>query len=284
MWQATLPILCLASTSALRVRTPVIPGFRGTGRLFLDTADSAEWEALLPLGIWHGVTTNPTLLEAAGVECTIESCRGLARRAFELSAGEVMMQTWGSTVDEMVHTGLQLSAVDPANVVVKVPVTECGTTAAAKLVNQGVRVCLTACYARHQAIVAAGVGAEYLAPYLGRMTDAGKDGLQECLQMQDIVDGMGSGTRILVASLRDVDLLSSLTEKGIGTLTFSPAVARQLFDVPLTTAAATAFEEAAKRGGSGVQTAALTVSERAALTVYTRPRGGMKGQWIPTRP
>ena len=33
-------------------------------RYFLDTADEAEWSELLPLGIFHGVTTNPTLLEA----------------------------------------------------------------------------------------------------------------------------------------------------------------------------------------------------------------------------
>jgi len=35
------------------------------------------------------------------------------------------------------------------------------------------------------------------------MTDAGKDGMSECKRMQAIADGLGSLTRILVASIRD---------------------------------------------------------------------------------
>ena len=84
----------------------------------------------------------------------------------------------------MVETGLRLASIEPARVTVKVPVTAAGTAAAAELVQRGVRVCLTACYGREQALVAASVGAEYLAPYLGRMDDAGKDGMEECRAMQ----------------------------------------------------------------------------------------------------
>ena len=62
----------------------------------------------------------------------------------------------------MVETGLRLASIEPARVTVKVPVTAAGTAAAAELVQRGVRVCLTACYGREQALVAASVGAEYL--------------------------------------------------------------------------------------------------------------------------
>ena len=93
-------------------------------------------------------------------------------------------QAWGATTEAMVETGLRLASIEPARVTVKVPVTAAGTAAAAELVQRGVRVCLTACYGREQALVAASVGAEYLAPYLGRMDDAGKDGMEECRAMQ----------------------------------------------------------------------------------------------------
>ena len=83
-----------------------------------------------------------------------------------------------------------------------------------------------------------------------RMTDNGKDGFAECTRMQSIVDGLGSDTRILVASLRDADTLTDLALEGCDTYTFSPAVARELFDEPLTDAAAGDFEEAAKRGSN----------------------------------
>ena len=82
-----------------------------------------------------------------------------------------------------------------------------------------------------------------------RMTDNGKDGFVECRRMQNIVDGLGSDTRILVASLRDAETLADLAVDGLDTFTFSPAVARMLFEEPLTDVAAAEFEEAASRGG-----------------------------------
>ncbi len=224
---------------------------RGTNRLFLDTAVEAEWEELIPTGIFHGITTNPTLLERANHKCTIPDIQALATRALNLvGCDEFMCQAWGSTASEMYEVGMSLSEIDRKRVVIKVPVTMEGTKAARKLIDSGVRVCLTACYSSNQAIVAAGLGAEYLAPYLGRMTDGGKDGFTECQTMQLIANGMGSSTRILVASIRDVQSMADLMSNGMDTFTFNPDVARELFSESLTDAAAIDFEAAAKRGGA----------------------------------
>lgn len=227
--------------------------FRGSNRLFLDTAIVSEWKALMPLGIFHGITTNPTLLERADHDCTLTSVQSLILEALStIGCEEFMCQAWGSDAEEMYQIGMKLSEVDRKRVVVKVPVTLEGTKAASKLINSGVRVCLTACYSSDQAIIAAGLGAEYLAPYLGRMNDAGKDGIEECKRMQDIVDGMGSSTRIIVASIRDVKSMGDLMCHGMDTFTFSPDVARCLFREQLTIDAANDFEAAAKRGGGGM--------------------------------
>lgn len=163
---------------------------------------------------------------------------------------EFMCQTWGTTPDEMYDNGMAISMYDRERIVIKVPVTTDGAKAASMLARDGVRICLTACYDSRQALIASSVGAEYIAPYLGRMTDAGKDGLEECKKMQDIADGLGSDTRILVASIRDVETISDLAIEGLDTYTFAPAVARMMFDVPLTVTAAGEFEEAAARGRS----------------------------------
>jgi transaldolase len=160
---------------------------------------------------------------------------------------EFMCQSWGQSVDELYHRGMAVSSIDRQRVVIKVPVDKKGTMAATALIASGVRVCLTACYDSKQALVAASCGAEYLAPYLGRMTDAGKDGLEECARMQRIVDGLGSDTRILVASIRNVQSMTELAQTGLDTFTFSPDVARMLFDEPLTRKAAVDFEQAAFR-------------------------------------
>ena len=79
------------------------------------------------------------------------------------------------------------------------------------------------------------------------MTDSGKDGMDECRRMQDIVNGAGSSTRILVASIRDVKSMGDLMSHGMDTFTFNPEIARDLFSEKLTSAAAADFEAAAKR-------------------------------------
>jgi len=224
-----------------------VPSKRGNCRFFLDTASPKEWNELLPLGIFHGVTTNPVLLERANQPCTIPHLHQLASQVL-LETNEFMAQTWGSNSQELYENGMALSLPDRDRIVVTVPVTSVGTAAASMLIRSGVRVCLTACYASHQALVASGVGAEYLAPDLGRMADAGKDGMAECAQMNRIGKGLKSDTRILVASIRDVKSFEHLAAQGLDTFTFSPEICRSLFVEKLTDDAAVDFEDAARRG------------------------------------
>ena len=79
-----------------------------------------------------------------------------------------MIQTWGSTPAEMYDNGMSLSALDRNRIVIKVPVTMKGAEVARRLMESGVRVCLTAGYDSKQALIAASLGVEYIAPYLGR--------------------------------------------------------------------------------------------------------------------
>lgn len=226
-----------------------IPPLRGSNRFFLDTADAEEWKELLPLGLFRGITTNPSILENCKVPCTVSSVNRLAENALDVTE-EFMCQAWGTNAEEMYQRGMELSAPDREKIVVKCPVTPEGTKAASRLISKGVRLCLTACYDRKQSLIASTIGAEYLAPYLGRMGDNGKDGVEECLAMEQIARGLGSETRILVASIRDVQDMAYLSSQGMDTFTFSAAVCRAIFDEPLTMKAAKDFEGAAQRGGS----------------------------------
>ena len=245
LWITTTICCCVLP---LPPTTGFSPELRGGGRLFLDTADTGEWDELLPTGIFHGVTTNPTLLERAGQPCTIDNLHKMSSKALQMT-DEFMCQAWGPTAQDMFDCGMALSQPARDRIVIKVPVTKEGVTAASLLIRAGVRVCLTACYHHKQAIVAASVGAEYLAPYLGRMSDAGMDGGDECAKMQEIADGMDSDLRILVASIRDVESMTDLAQEGMETFTFAPGIARELFQEPLTAKAAAAFEEAASNNG-----------------------------------
>ncbi|MBM5820645.1 MAG: transaldolase, partial [Cyanobacteria bacterium K_DeepCast_150m_m2_101] len=112
----------------------------------------------------------------------------------------------------------------------------------------------TACYEPSQVLLAAALGADYIAPYLGRITDQGRDGHAALIRMQRILDGLAapaqaaSALRLLVASLRSPDDLARLAAEGLDTFTISPAIATQLFAVEPTLAAADQFEREAMGG------------------------------------
>ena len=228
---------------------------KATGlRLFLDSADPEQWERFLPLGIFHGVTTNPLLLRRAGQACTLENLEILTRTAAGLGAREIHLQTWGGSAGEMIRHGQELARLSQLgiDVAVKVPATEEGLAVATRVRKSGCRITLTAVYAPGQVLAAAGLNAAYAAPYLGRLDDAGRDGLATLTTMREILVHGNSATRLLVASLRTAGLVVDLARRGFDTLTFGPAVAVDLLDEELTAEAARDFQRAAEEmGGPG---------------------------------
>ena len=206
-------------------------------RLYLDTADRAAAEPLLATGLFAGVTTNPVILRQAGL--TGAAIPDVYRWATAAGAREVFFQAWG---DDLAGKGRELRELG-TEVVVKVVASLPGSAACAALAADSIPTLLTAVYAPGQAMIAAAAGATYIAPYLGRMQDAGRDAMADVLAMQEIL--AGTGTRILLASVRDVASMVALARRGVRCFTFSPAVAEQLFADELTAAAVRAFDVAA---------------------------------------
>jgi transaldolase len=221
--------------------TFVRPG-EGRIRLYLDSAVRREWDDWLATGLFYGVTTNPTVLAAAGVPCEIKALTALVHTALEHGIHEVHVQTWGATAEAMIEHGRALAAVNH-RVVVKVPITRAGIEVVRHLHSRDIITTFTALYAPHQALTAAVVGVEYAAPYLGRITDAGGDGHAAIIAMQTILNRLDSSTRLLVASIRSADDIGVLAQAGVDTYTLSPAVASQLFNERQTLDAAAVFEE-----------------------------------------
>ncbi len=215
-------------------------------RLLLDSADLGAWADLYPLGLFRGITTNPTLLRRSGHSCDGVGLGALVSSAQSIGCGELHLQAWGATDTDLLACGRALLALAPAVVVVKLPLTDPGLRAARVLLADGQRVTLTACYSAPQAIAAAALGATYVAPYLGRISDGGRDGCAEVITMARCLRGLGSSTRLLVASLRSVAELLRLAAEGVDTFTLSPALARQLWSDSATAAAAAQFESDAR--------------------------------------
>lgn len=212
-----------------------------TIQLYLDSADTNLWARLWPLGLFYGITTNPKIIHQAGLPCTLDTLKTLADQAFKYDdIAEFHAQVWGDTADDMLEIGHQISEIHPS-VIVKVPATRDGFVCASQLIEEGISVTMTAVYTTEQVVASAVVGADYAAPYLGRINDSGADGIATLKQMQAIV--ADSSLDLLVASLRSASEIATLAAAGLRYFTFTPELAYSLIDSELTTKAVADFEQ-----------------------------------------
>jgi len=210
--------------------------------LYIDAADRQLIEELWGSGVFAGVTTNPTILDRAGLGQ--RDVPDLYKWLTDLGVGTVYVQVVGRTRDEMLRSAEALRALGPLTV--KVPATAAGLSAAGALVRDGAQVLLTAVYSPVQALMARDCGIQGVAPYVGRMTDAGRSGVESVVAMQQAIGT--EPTRILAASLRSADDIARLAAAGVPDFTLGAALARSVLDDELTRAAVDEFEAAtAKR-------------------------------------
>ncbi len=222
-----------------------MPGRLSSLRIYVDSVEEENWKAYLPTGIFYGVTTNPKLLSNAGIAFKIDQLKDLAKTAFDLGANEIHIQVWGQETEKMLEIGRGLAGIDP-RVIVKVPINREGILCAKELIAEDSSVTLTALHTAGQALIATALDAKYAAPYLGRMIDAGLDGIEEVMAMSRIIEKMNSPTRLLVASIRQILDLVTLAECGLNTFTLLPPLIDELLENKLTDLAVESFLAAVK--------------------------------------
>ncbi|UWF77351.1 MULTISPECIES: transaldolase family protein [Microbacterium] len=213
-------------------------------RLYVDSADTARVGTLLDARVVHGVTTNPTILERSGR--TAADIPDLYAEWVRRGAREVFFQTWGGDARAFLRNAQGILELGD-RVAVKVPATADGFAAASALVRDGATVLVTAVYSVGQALACASMGVRYIAPYLGRLRDAGMDGDALIARMQAVC--ADSDTDVLAASLRTPDDIVGLREAGVPYFTAGPDVIEQLLFHEVSDSSAAEFEAAMRRLG-----------------------------------
>jgi transaldolase len=166
-------------------------------KLFLDTASIEEIRTANTWGVLGGVTTNPSLLAKEG-----GSPEARWKEILTEVEGDVSLEVTALDADGMVEQGHRLAGMGP-NAVVKVPMTPAGLEAATRLrLDGGVRINVTLVFSPAQAILAAEAGAYCVSPFLGRLDDAGADGMAVLRSICDLYAVQGYDTKVLAASLR----------------------------------------------------------------------------------
>jgi transaldolase len=198
-------------------------------KFFVDTADVAEIKELAATGLLDGVTTNPSLVSKAKrdfKEIIAEIC--------EIVPGPVSAEVAATDLDDMLREARALAKI-AKNVAVKVPLTWDGLKACRTLTAEGTMVNVTLCFSANQALLAAKAGATFVSPFVGRLDDAGQDGMELVREIRAIYDNYAElSTQILAASIRHVAHVQQAAMIGADVATLPPAVLRALVHHPLT--------------------------------------------------
>lgn len=211
-------------------------------RLYVDSADIDRVGELLRDGLVSGVTTNPTILERGGRR--LHELEDLYARWIDEGASEVFFQAWGADAVALRAAAERILEIGD-RIAVKVPATRDGFAIVGPLVEGGATVLVTAVYSAGQALAAAALGARYIAPYLGRLRDAGVDGTALIARMQELC--AGSDTDVLAASLRSPDDIVELRLAGVPYFTAAPDVILGLYQDDVSDRSAAEFEAAIGR-------------------------------------
>ena len=197
-------------------------------KIFLDTGNVKDIEAMVPLGIVDGVTTNPSLMAKEG-----DDPRVIIKRICDVVRGPVSAEVVATEWEAMVAEGRDLAAIDD-HVVVKVPFTRDGVRAAKVLADAGIRVNVTLIFSATQALIAAKVGAAYVSPFVGRLDDIASDGMGLVREIVDIFEAHRFTTEVLVASVRGPMHIVEAARMGADVCTCPPSVVEACFKHPLT--------------------------------------------------
>jgi transaldolase len=197
-------------------------------KIFLDTANIEAIKKYNDMGLLDGITTNPSLLSKEGgdPQKTMEEiCR--------IIKGDVSLEVVSVKYEGMMEEGRRLRKYGD-NVVVKVPMTAEGLKACKALTAEGIPVNVTLIFSPNQAILAAKAGAKYVSPFIGRLDDVGKDGMNLIRDIKKIFPNYNFKTQILVASIRHPMHVVDAAKIGAEVVTLPPAVLEKMLQHQLT--------------------------------------------------
>ena len=196
-------------------------------KIFLDTANIPDIRDRLE--IIDGITTNPSLVARESNDLF-----GHVRKIADLAGNRIVMaEVLARDSGNMAAEGRRLHALGP-KMMIKVPATPAGLSAASVLSHEGIAVTVTLVFTALQALLAARAGASAAALFVGRLDDAGQDGASILHAAFTAIQLHKFSMSIVAASLRSVERAEACLAAGASMLTLPPPVADRLLDHPLT--------------------------------------------------
>ena len=198
-------------------------------KLFLDTAVVSDIEDRFNTGLIAGVTTNPTLIKKSGRDQW-----KVYRDIIELGVDDLSIEVHGDDSKDLVRNAMSAHENYGNVATIKLPCTLDGITACKYLTTVGLKVNMTLVFSVSQALLCALAGAAYVSPFVGRMDDNSLDGIKLINDISNIYASKGVKTKVLAASIRDVQSVGIAFGVGADICTVPPSVFDGMFKHVLT--------------------------------------------------
>jgi len=205
-------------------------------RIFLDTANIDQIRQAAKLGIISGVTTNPSLVSKEGKV----DYQSVIKEICSIIPGPVSAEVVVTEAQAMIEQARQLATWAP-NVAIKIPATTDGLEATLVLSKDNIEVNFTLCFSPNQALLGALAGATYVSIFVGRLDDAGHDGMEVVRDAVQIVEYYGLETQVIAASIRHPLHCVAAAKAGAHIATVPYNVLMQMIQHPLTDVGITRF-------------------------------------------
>ena len=207
-------------------------------KLFLDTADVDAISEANTTGMIEGITTNPTLIKASGMD-PVEVIKEISSMSNQFQS--VSAEVVADTAEEMIDQAMEFEGL--WNVTIKVPCTVEGLKACTALASVGRKVNVTLIFSAAQAILARRAGAAYISPFVGRMNDNSLSGVALVQTIASLYNQHFSTTKIIAASVRDVHQVGRCFDAGAEICTIPPHVFWGMYNHVLTDQGLDQFQE-----------------------------------------
>ncbi len=197
-------------------------------KIFIDTANIEAIKKANDLGIVDGVTTNPSLIAKEGrdfIEVVEEIC--------SIVDGPISAEVVSEDAEGMVEEAKELSKIH-LNIVIKIPMTGEGLKATKMCKELAIKTNVTLIFTATQALLAAKAGATYVSPFIGRLDDYSKTGMDLVEEILEIYDNYDFDTEVIVASVRHPVHVLEAALLGAHIATVPPAIIDKLLCHPLT--------------------------------------------------
>jgi transaldolase len=199
-------------------------------KFFLDTASLKDISWAAQAGLIEGVTTNPSLLSKQTGDL---DPKDVLKEICSLVEGPVSAEVVAVDTEGMLKEARDLAKI-AENIVVKIPMIEAGIAAVRRLAEEGIKTNVTLCFSSVQCLIAAKAGAAYVSPFIGRIDDAGQEGMEVIREARVILDNYQIGTEILAASIRHPRHVVEAAMIGADAATMPTDVLQKLLLHPLT--------------------------------------------------